>query len=192
MIIIDECTYNDKNAKGVEMKSKIYIDTEQKIKDCYISLITKDPNIEISITDICQKANVHRTTFYGHYDNIRQLDDDIMNDVTKTMENIFESKGNTIRNVLLYARDNKDLINYYVNKNSNKYRDIFANTTIEKYIHNFTKRIGYENALEKKYNEAFYQSGVSTIIMVWIHDNCEDPIEKIEEIINKNIQRLID
>lgn len=51
--------------------------TKRLIKDTFVELLKTEPVGEIKVTQICELAGIHRTTFYLHYDNV----DEIMNDI---------------------------------------------------------------------------------------------------------------
>ena len=43
--------------------------TRKLLADALLSLLEERPLSEISVVDICQRAMVHRTTFYAHFDD---------------------------------------------------------------------------------------------------------------------------
>ena len=47
-----------------------YFNTAKKMDDALLSLLEKKTFEYITIKDICEEANVNRSTFYLHYDNI--------------------------------------------------------------------------------------------------------------------------
>lgn len=59
-----------KNIESIRTKFK---HTADKMDSALVSLLESKEFSEISITDICQKAGVNRSTFYAHYDNTYDL-----------------------------------------------------------------------------------------------------------------------
>ena len=55
--------------------------TKRMLKDSLLELLEKNPLSKITIKDICDNADVNRTTFYVYYESIEQLLTDIENDV---------------------------------------------------------------------------------------------------------------
>lgn len=55
--------------------------TKRMLKDSLLELLEKNPLNKITIKDICDNADVNRTTFYVYYESIEQLLADIENDV---------------------------------------------------------------------------------------------------------------
>lgn len=55
--------------------------TKKLIKDAYLELLETNPSEKISVTDICRKADVNRSTFYMYYEDPIILRQDIENDL---------------------------------------------------------------------------------------------------------------
>ena len=55
--------------------------TKKLIKDAYLELLETNPSEKISVTDICRKADVNRSTFYMYYEDPITLRQDIENDL---------------------------------------------------------------------------------------------------------------
>ena len=55
--------------------------TKRLIKDAYIELLERNPSKRLSITDICKVADINRSTFYMHYEDVNQLVREIEDDL---------------------------------------------------------------------------------------------------------------
>ena len=47
--------------------------TRQRIADCFIRLLNEKPAAKITVTEVCDAANINRATFYKHYKDIPDL-----------------------------------------------------------------------------------------------------------------------
>ena len=47
--------------------------SSEKIETTFLSLIINHKYEDITITQICETANINRSTFYSHYDDINDL-----------------------------------------------------------------------------------------------------------------------
>ena len=56
------------------MERKDVLRTDRLIQDAYLSLIFSNTNKRITVNDIITKAGVSRSTFYAHYQDVRDLD----------------------------------------------------------------------------------------------------------------------
>lgn len=72
--------------------------TKSMIKDALLTLLAHTPYEKITVTAICRQAEITRTTFYLHYDNIDTILDELLDDALQLSE--FSSRT-----------DNRDALN---------------------------------------------------------------------------------
>lgn len=75
--------------------------TKQVLKQSLLELMTTKPVGKITVTDICERADVNRGTFYSHYqdayDLLGRIEDELMAEILASLEVI---KQNTMQNTL--------------------------------------------------------------------------------------------
>ena len=49
------------------------VKSKESLMSALVSLLQKKKLEDLSISEVCQEANVNRNTFYSHYTNIREL-----------------------------------------------------------------------------------------------------------------------
>ena len=80
--------------------------TRDRIVNAYVELLLEEERESISINDICSRSQINRTTFYRHYLNISDIEEDI----EKTVLNKFmQLLDNTDLDDFLYGR--KEFLN---------------------------------------------------------------------------------
>ena len=62
--------------------------TKKLLKESLIELMKKTPLHSITIKDICDGADINRSTFYRHYETQFDLYDDIIDDISADIEHI--------------------------------------------------------------------------------------------------------
>ena len=68
------------------------IRSQKMIKQAFLELINTTNDVsKISVTDIVNKANLNRGTFYSHYVNIEALVEAIFADITNDLNKVLES-----------------------------------------------------------------------------------------------------
>ena len=113
--------------------NKSSIKTKQLIKDTFAELLHEKRNIaKISVTELVRRANINRSTFYSHYDDIWQVAEDIK---AETMRAFFENK--TIAS-LQDIEPFFDEIYRYIKKNDDLFRLIF----VADEVMGFVRRLG--------------------------------------------------
>ena len=65
--------------------------TKEKIVNAYIQLLSETKPENISALEICEIANIHRSTFYRHYEGINDIEIDIEKTVLKTFSDILDN-----------------------------------------------------------------------------------------------------
>lgn len=175
-----------------------YFNTASYMDEALLHYLEKKDYEFITVKEICQKAGVNRSTFYLHYENM----DDLLVETVEMVEKRFlekfsgiENKSDTARAVLTsekylhpylsFIKENKKLYRLMHDKPhlfnlSKKSQELYENI-FDKALSNFNVK---EN--EKKYVFSFYTEGVLGIIKRWIDGDCEDDIELIMAIIERN------
>lgn len=107
--------------------------TKQLIKDTFAELLHEKRNIsKISVTELVKCANINRSTFYSHYDDIWQVAEDIK---AETMKAFFENKTiSSLKDIEPFF----DEIYCYIKKNDGLFRLIFISDEVA----GFVRRLG--------------------------------------------------
>lgn len=186
-----------------------YFNTARKMNNALIEILEQKPFEYITISEICEKAGVNRSTFYLHYENTSDLlletsehlianflsyfsvDKDL---ITTKFQECELSELNYISNdylrpYLSYIYDNRHLFQTATNHlRSFKFDDVYK----KMYEHIFNPILDRFNypLNDRKYVMAFYLNGINSIILEWLKNGCKDSIEEIERIINECIYGL--
>ena len=70
-------------------------DTIEKIEKAFISLIHENDLNQISISQLCKKAGINRTTFYSCYDGLYDVADSIRNKLESNMSELYKEEIET-------------------------------------------------------------------------------------------------
>ena len=159
----------------------------------------------ITITEITKKAGVNRSTFYLHYDNIYELLEETVENITKSFASCFDDKKplkiqskteafwiteEYLVPYLNFCKEHKRVL-----KLAHKHPQVFGNKQMYKKMYDmfFYPAISQfvENEEEKIYRLEFFTNGVVSIINKWIELDCVTEIDKLIEII-KNCVRYED
>src|SRR5699024_3555624 len=74
-----------KKCKGVYMTKKNKLDrrtiyTVNTIKDSFLELINQEPYSQINVAKLCRHADMTRSTFYSHFDNLSAVLNSVLDD----------------------------------------------------------------------------------------------------------------
>src|SRR5690606_8357896 len=84
------------------------------LKESLISLLKEKPITTITVKEICQIADINRSTFYSHYsdlyDLLGQIEEEILTDIKRTLH-AYNPNGESqqmMEKLLQYLADNRD------------------------------------------------------------------------------------
>ena len=182
-------------------KSK-YFNTAAKMDKALISLLEEKSFEYITVSEICKKAGVNRSTFYLHYENTVDLLDETarfllgdfmsyFNVNEKTITNNFKESSlddlNFISNeylqpYLTYVKDNKSVfLTVLLHSVSFRFNEIFQ-SLYDNIFNPILERYNYPVG-DRKYAMIFYLNGITAIVTEWLKEGCEKTIDEVSEII---------
>ncbi|MGN1195477.1 MAG: TetR/AcrR family transcriptional regulator [Acutalibacteraceae bacterium] len=158
-------------------------ESREKIEKVFFDLIQTRELSQITVTDICKKAQLNRTTFYANYVDVYELADSVRRSLENNM-------------AVLYSDDIEN------GTNSNDYLRLFRHIKDNQQIYNTYFKIGYDNQykivrydtnLAKEhfgnkfieYHCEFFRSGVTSIIKLWLAGGCKETPEEMYDILKK-------
>lgn len=159
--------------------------TKLLLKESLIELMKEKSIHVISIKEICEGADVNRSTFYRHYDTQYDLYDDIINDISDDIQIVYQQcseEGMTV--TLLLTR-----IFTYIEQHREKFLVILSdngNISLGETYNRITERfISRENTGELgAYVAQFIAAGMTSILWSWLNAEERKPPEQIAGLIN--------
>lgn len=166
-------------------------ESQEKIEKMFVQMLqTKEIN-QITVTDICKKTNLNRSTFYANYLDIYDLANKVGKKLEKDVFSLYDEEREMQHNTHDYLKlfnhikDNQIFYKTYFKLNMDKY------FIIKEYDTNLSKSIYNDKFVD--YHMEFFMAGLNAIIKKWLYSGCKETPEEINEIIiseykNKNIQ----
>lgn len=181
-----------------------YFNTAIKMDKAFLALLEEKDFEYITVKELCQKANVNRSTFYLHYENmtdllaesIEHMNSDFLSyfkiKVTKFLENIEKCpiedlilvSSKYLTPYLIYIKKNKKLFQTAIKRAATLNLDNAYQRMIEHIFNPILERFRFPIS-ERKYVIAFYVNGIIAIINEWLKSDCVDEIKDVENIIIK-------
>ena len=182
--------------KHKEDRRTIY--SKKMIRESLYELMKEKPLNKISVTEICEKADVNRSTFYAYYTDIYDLHQKIIKEFFVMQKNVIKN----IKESLLHKNDIQEItyddyyniISYYlktVKDNTELYKFIFNQNSTNAIHASFGKVVYHtikdvltpiiaESRLEElKTAFTFVSGGTTAIIMKWLEKDCQNSLEEL-------------
>lgn len=167
--------------------------TKKVIEDTFLSLLEKKDISKISITEICEIADVNRATFYRYYldinDLLKKIEEEFAYELKTSdpLENLSDqSVFSFTKGILSILKKNKKLVRILFNTNHNLY---FLNDVLEiaydKCIEKWELDLEIEDQDEVTYAVIFVFNGALGIINYWVKEDFNEDVEELAKRIEK-------
>ena len=167
-------------------------ESREKIEKAFVEFLQSKEINQISITDICKKTNLNRSTFYSNYLDIYDLVDKIRERLEIEVDNLYKEErenstnSNDFLKLLKNIKENQIFYRTYFKLNMDK------NTKISQYEYDIHLAKNLYDDKHIEYHIEFFMAGFNAIIKRWLFSGCEESPEEMNEIIiteykNKNI-----
>lgn len=120
--------------------------TKNAIKDALLELMKEKSFEKLSISKVCEAAQITRTTFYSHYDTLDQVLDELINEAFEVAEDSSTTLSMSLPQRMHYLlqfdtvatlrEHNSDLPACQRIADTPKYRILFQDRTLSEYIKN--------------------------------------------------------
>jgi len=174
--------------------------TKMVIRDSLMELMKDRSILNISVKDICDLADISRSTFYVHYkdqyDLLKQIEEDALVYLEDLLKKYDDKRNNRdfirmIEEVLTYVANNNSiqvLLSEYGDINFQK--KIFKDLTLRKQITSFFPQKMQEDDTITCYY-VFVLNGSIGLIQHWIKNNMHIPVPKLAKMMLKWTERQV-
>ena len=168
-------------------------ETVRSIRSSFKTLaLEKDPE-KISVSDICKKAGINRSTFYSIYFDTDDLRSDIEKEMTDEFLTVFPEKEDgtgyqfDFGVFFRHMSENQDFYRLYFRLGFD-----FGKMFLENEMKSITKEFPDRSHLE--YHLLFFQAGMTALLARWLGNGCRETPEEMlsilrDQYINVNIIR---
>lgn len=160
--------------------------SQEKIEKVFVNLIQTKQINEISVTDICKKANLNRSTFYANYIDIYDLAEKVKEKLEEDVADLYKNErehnynSNNYLKLFRHIKDNQLFYKTYFKLGfDNNYK-------IMQYDTNQTRQYFNDEFID--YHIKFFQNGLNAVIKYWLENDCKETPEEINHIIESEYQ----
>lgn len=170
-----------------------YFRTAMTIDEAFLEILETKDMAYITVTELCKKAGVNRSTFYLHYENLSDVLAECGENLSAKLdayypEGIRERVGDAlvttelVKPYLAFLKDHKKLFQSVV-RNAGK-------LSLPEYYQELFETV-FDPAMEsrhvpewkRKYVSAFHIEGMAAIAMEWLRGGCKEDIDDMAGLI---------
>lgn len=137
--------------------------TEGCLKNTLMVLLKDKELADISVAELCEAADVDRSTFYAHYEDVFALGNACATDIEKRLSEVSHSVDDFAW-VFEYIKDHPEVFSVYFKLGVSK-------TTGD-------------------YKEIFFRNGAYSVAKMWFDGGCVESTEQMGEIVKREYLKL--
>ncbi|MGN1479053.1 MAG: TetR/AcrR family transcriptional regulator [Acutalibacteraceae bacterium] len=158
----------------------------ERIESTFMELIqTKELN-EITVSEICKRCELNRSTFYANFIDIYDLADKIQAHLEEEVARLYEPE----RTQMFDSHDYLKLFRH-IKDNQIFYRTFFKLGYDAKFklgTYNIHLAESHFNNNDIEYHVEFFRSGFNAIVKMWLDRGCKESPEQMDRIIRSEYQ----
>lgn len=167
--------------------------TRMVLKDSLIALLRVKPLTKITVKEICEKADVNRSTFYAHYqdhfDLLEKIEEEVISNIEKAFDEYDVLKDDEslelIEILLKYAADNFDLFYTLLIINRDDSFEKKVMKLARKYWMKNWEKMKDTDSMLYEYGGTFVISGSIYVIKQWMINHMDRTPREIARLINR-------
>ncbi|MDZ4992546.1 TetR family transcriptional regulator [Clostridium perfringens] len=165
--------------------------TKKVIKESLIELLKTKEIHQVTVTDICKKADINRGTFYTHYkdafDLFQSMEDELFDQILKYIKEIPVEEYNSLLllKVLELIKENKDLCKVlFCNQRDSSILNRILNIANQIDVDQLFNNPNLINKTIANYYMRYSVGGCISIIETWLENDLPESPREIVQIIN--------
>lgn len=166
--------------------------TERLIRDTFLDMMKKKELSKITVSEICNVANINRTTFYLHHEDIYELMQCIESDMYHYFTIIFTvpEKHYSLRERFLhlfaFVREHQDFYRIYL---SSQHQPKIFDYALLQYsdlrLQKFIQQSKINSLLEYDYCQTFFIAGLTAMLQKWLNNNCRESEDELLHLLTR-------
>lgn len=164
--------------------------TRALLKKLMIQALRQMPLQRISVTKLCEAADINRSTFYQHYTDIyallRDIEEDLLTETDRLCKRILQASLTpeaVMEQIFLYIHENRDLLSLLLFRSDHQG---FQKGLNEKNLSLFREKVlqSYripEGVLEESLTDTllFLSAGFYSIYVRWLTNGCQEDLSSL-------------
>ena len=174
-----------------------------KLQQALVLLLDEEEFGRISVSKICKKAGVHRSTFYSYYDHQFELLEDAYHYLTELFIAEFKHyqadypipEGTDLLDdahlipYLNFVKGHQKIYHIYLTHELDfRHKDRFDGLVNHIFLPRY-HAYGIVDAEHIVYMSSFFIAGITQVIAHWLRKGCAEPVEEIADIIQTCIPK---
>lgn len=172
-------------------------ETDEKIIRTVYGMMTREkrPIGKITVREICEQAEIHRSTFYAHYQDVYDLVERVERNMSRQLTESFFRKmdekapaRDCFTEIFSFIREHREFYLYYLAESRQSgvlqlawdvIRDRIAETELT------PASFGVGTQEEMAYHGAFFLMGMTAVVRLWLQNGCREEPSALYELLRR-------
>ena len=155
------------------------IKTKKSIQTTLVEMMKETPYQDISVSNLCRKADIGRGTFYLHYNDIyevvQELEDDLLESFKDIVFAYFEEENTQglqklIATCLAWIKSNQDMFSVFLLPSGYDFAERFESYAIDLFYYHSLKYHPTKTPAETKYSITRSFCGIMGAVRIWFKE----------------------
>ena len=166
--------------------------TKRMLKDAMTEMLRETDIYHVSIRELCQRADVNRTTFYKHYgspyDLLADMENDLLKFLSKTIMEHAAEPARIIETACEYLESHLEFGRLIINNNVDPLfpQKLFSLAVVREAA--LKRFAGQQDEMMLDYLYNYITYGAYRIICVWLNKEQREPPNQLAQILIRFIQ----
>lgn len=167
--------------------------TRKMLKEALIELLKEKDIYHVSVRELCDKADVNRTTFYKYYGNqfdlLTDMEKDMLDYLSQTIKSNTEEPEKIVSSACSYLEKNIEFSRLIFNNNVDPdfASKLFAMESLKKQT--LQKFYDSKNETELEYIYQFLTCGIFSLIHLWLNKEVRESPEAFARMVMRMLHR---
>ena len=172
-----------------------YRETEQRLIEAFITLLEKKEISRITIRELCEICEIHRSSFYLHFQDIYALLEKIEDYLAEYYGRLFTQDtdlSSRFLQLFSFIRDHRSFYCAYWNHfGTPKALVVMIPDDHTDGASAFASKQGFSGSVELDYHRLFFRSGLTAMIGHWLSRDCLETPEELQQILEKEYKNRV-
>ena len=173
--------------------NQLHQETERRLRQELLGFLAREQ--EPTVSELCEAAEINRSTFYRHYRDIPDLMEKTEKEIQKGLFRTVGSQGNflerlesssdALESLISYIGQNRHFYRAYLRKSGDAALEDGYRLFWEKEIRPLFLAHRVESEARMQYYFAYAKSGFETVLRMWLEGGCRESPRELAGIIHK-------
>lgn len=171
--------------------------TDQKIRKVFLEELEKNGIEKVSVSTICQKVGINRSSFYAHFEDVYDILDHLSEDLGREVYEMFR-KADASTPAKMFGKEELTAYLDYIFQYKSYFRIYFQAIPLERLGGSFERTfselifpnlilLGESDPSVGHLHFTFFKAGFFAVIKQWLVDDCQKSPGEVAQIVMDSI-----